>query len=155
MPRGGSASRPRLYHVLRHGSIFLEVVGKSLCKSLCGFVIRRFVRPGVLRSEYLRGNVRTALRYVYVEQRIEIVFDVIEVTVQRRRDHGSREFEADPLAYAVTAAGPSGVDEEDVGAGAAHALAEHLRINARIEREERSAEAGRERSLRLGDSAFV
>ena len=59
-------------------------------------------------------------------------------------------FEAHALAGAVGAAAPAGVDEPDACAVLLHLRRQQLGVLGRVPDEERAAEAGRERGLRLG-----
>ena len=76
----------------------------------------------------------------------------VELAGQRRAQHRARRLDRHPLPFAERAAGPAGVDEPHVARVLVELLAEHPRVHRRRLRQERLAEAGRERRLRLGDA---
>ena len=78
-----------------------------------------------------------------------LVFDVVEQPRQRRGDHRSRVRDLHAAADAVGTARPSGVDQPHARLVLGDLLAEHPRVDVRIERQERRAETGAERRLRL------
>ena len=64
--------------------------------------------------------------------------------------NGARVLEADAFAGAVGAAAPAGVDQPDPRFVLLHLRRQQLGVFARMPDQERAAEAGRERRLRLG-----
>ena len=78
----------------------------------------------------------------------------VELAGERGADHRARVRQLHALAGAVGAAGPAGVHQPDPRAVLRDLLAEHLGVHAGWQRQERRAEAGRERRARLGDAAL-
>ena len=71
---------------------------------------------------------------------------------ERGAQHRARRVDRHALALAERPAGPAGVDEPHLRAVRVELLAEQARVDRRRLRQERLAEAGRERGLRLGDA---
>src|SRR5947207_13869166 len=132
----------------------LEVVDEH-ARELRGLrVVVDAVRPRVARLEDVGRHAGTARRNIEIEDRILFVRDAIERARQRRGNHRARVRDLHALADAVVAAGPAGIHEPDTRVVARNLLAEHTRIAAGVERQERRAEAGAERRLWFGDALF-
>src|SRR5262249_56333803 len=115
-------------------------------------VVVAATRPGVPGEEAARRHVRTARRVLKMEDRSFLIRNAIEGARERRRNHRPRIRDLHPLADAVRAAGPAGVHEPDARVVARDLLAEHPRVAARIEREERRAKARADRCPGFGDA---
>ena len=88
------------------------------------------------------------------EDRMLYRLHFIESTAQRGTHHGARIAELHPLTFTIGAAGPAGVHEPHDHVVLRDVVAEHLRVDGRFSRHERSTEARAEGGLRLGDSAL-
>ena len=101
-----------------------------------------------------RGHVGHRGRHLEAEDRILHVLRPVERAGERGPDHrpGVRQLHAG--AGAVGAAGPAGVHQPDPRAVLRDLLAQHLGVHARMQRQERRAEAGGEGRARLGDAAL-
>src|SRR5262245_52503373 len=145
--RAGGGQLRRLRAELR-----LEVVPEHRSE-LAGFpVVLRSLAPRRARIEQPRLDAGHRQRHLEPEEVVDPVPDARELPRERSLQKGARRRDGHPLADAERTAGPAGVDEPDSRAVAVELLAEHVRVDARGLREERRAEAGRERRLGLGDA---
>ena len=126
---------------------FLEVFLELTCQLGGGAVVGSFVGPGVAGVQNLAGDARATDWNVQAEGGFLNEFDLIQSAFERGIDEGAGDFEAHALACAKGAAGPAGIDQPAGGVVLPEALAEHLGIDVRGERQEGRTEAGGE----LGD----
>ena len=150
-PAHASGFRRRGLHLgARAGGVGLEVLVEEAGELFRGGVVGGFVGPGVARDEDFRRHAGTLGDDVEAEDRIALGLGVRERAGVDRVDDGAGVFEPDALADAVAAAAPAGVHEPDARVVLAHLRGEQLGVLARVPDQERAAEAGRERGLRLG-----
>src|SRR5690606_3240569 len=112
-------------------------------------LVRGLVPPRGLRIQDLVGHARAAGRNHQAEVLFLLELDEVQVAVEGGADHGPRVLQVDALAHAVATAAPARVHQVHLGAVAADALAQHLGVARRRQRQERLAEGRRKRRLRL------
>src|SRR5687767_1693109 len=117
-------------------------------------IVRVLVTPGRARLEDLRRHALDHERNLEAEDHVAAGGRGVELAAQRRIHHPPRERQGNPFASARRAAGPAGVDQPNARVVLAHLLAQHARVDGRVERHERRREAGAERRLRLGHAAL-
>src|SRR5690606_33501337 len=98
-------------------------------------LVRGLVPPRGLRIQDLVGHARAAGRDHQAEVLFLLELDEIQVAVEGGADHGSRVLQVDALAHAVAAAAPARVHQVHLGAVAADALAQHLGVARRRQRQ--------------------
>ena len=134
-------------------SKLLEVLPEHLARARAP---SRRSAPGRSRSSAGRGASAStpgiASRHLEAEDLVDAELAPSSSPESAALQQGARRRDRHPLALAERAAGPAGVDEPDDRAVLVELLAEHLRVDRRALRQERRAEAGRERRLRLGDA---
>jgi hypothetical protein len=104
-------------------------------------------------QQSLRG-ARAGFRHAHPEDGMWGVADLVEVAVEGGGDHCAGVSEIDAAAFAIIAAGPTGVDHPDLDTVAGYLIAEQCGIAAGVQGEEGRAEAGAEGRFWLGDACF-
>lgn len=130
--------------------VFLEHGGDLVGHDIVGFLIG----PRIARVEDLVGDARAGLGHVDVEAAVVLVGDRIEAAVQGCRNHGAGVLEVHAAADAVGAAGPAGVDQEDLRMIRFDSFAQHAGVDFRSQGHEGFAEQGGEGRHRLGNALF-
>ena len=117
-------------------------------------VVRGRIGPGAARQEHVGGDARHLGGHGESEGRLAHGRRAVELAAERGAHDGPGVREAHPLADAEAAAGPSRIHEPALHAVPGDLLAQHRRVHVGVPRQERSAEAGGEGLLRLGDPAL-
>ena len=116
------------------------------------FVVGGRVRPGALGVEQRRLDAVDGNRHLEPEDRVRAGLGPGELAGDCSAHDGAADLDRHAAADAGAATGPAGVDQPDVDAVALDSVLEQRRVDLRRLREERGAEAGAERGLRLGDA---
>src|SRR6266545_4635623 len=131
----------RRVHILLEG---LEVLDEHAAELLRLLVVRVLVGPRAARIEDAVRHARARHRNVEIEDVVLLVLHVVELPAERRGDHCACVRDLHARADARRTAGPSSVDQPYARVVFRDPLAEHLRVDIRIERQERRAETGTE-----------
>ena len=117
-------------------------------------VVSRGIFPRGARIEHLIRYARHVLRHVQPEHRLSPRRYVVQLSRQRRPNHGACALEVHAMADAVGAARPTGVHQPAFHLVSRDALAQHLGVHAGTQGQEWRAEARRKRLFRFRHSAF-
>src|ERR1035438_1146089 len=115
-------------------------------------VVSRLVGPRVARIQYLRRNIRATHRNAQPEGRLGLKLHLAQSAVERRIHQRPRNLQTHALANAELPAGPTSIDQPARSLLLREPLSEHLRINARGERQEGRGEASRKTRRRVLDA---
>src|SRR5688572_11430531 len=130
-----------------------EVLAEHACELSGLRVVRLRIGPRGTRVEERGVDPGHGHRYLETERRVDSVFHVVEVARQRRVEQCSRRVDRHPPPLPERPSGPPRVDEPHPRLRVrVELLPEQACVHGRRLREERRAEAGRERRLRLGDA---
>src|SRR5258708_7354731 len=108
--------------------------------------------PGVPRVQQLGVNPRDRRGDLEAEQGVDTKLIAVETTGEGGAKNRAGRRNRHALAFAERATGPTGVEEPDGRAVLFELRVEHPRVDLRMLRQERLAEAGRKGRLRLGDA---
>ena len=128
----------------------LEIVAEHLHQTPRNFRELALVAPGLDRLENVRLDAGNLLRHGETEVRIGAEISAMQRTVKRGRHQPSRHPNRHAPSGAELAAGPSGIDEPTIDMVPRDQIAQKIAVNSRMQRQERRAETGRKRRLRLG-----
>src|SRR5256714_7385342 len=142
-PSHASSHRRRGFHLgARACGVRLEILFEQSGEFLRGCIVSRFVSPAFARTQDFRRHARALDNNVETEYWIALSFCGGERAAVNGVNDGARVFEADAFAGAISAAGPTGVDEPNARLVVAHLLGKQLGVFARMPDEKWSAEAG-------------
>src|SRR5262245_52953936 len=104
------------------------------------FVIGVWILPGVSRLQNFARDIGAHDWNMNAENRVRLRGNIGQPPVERRANHRARVGDLHPMPFAVRPAGPAGVDQPTVGMVFGYALAQQLRVNARMMNHEWRAE---------------
>ena len=113
-------------------------------------IVRGRIAPGAPRVEQIGRDVGHRDGDLEPEHRVHLKARPVQRTAERRAHHGAGVGQLHPRAGPVRAAAPAGVHQPDPRPVPRDPLPQHRGIHARMERQERCAEAGAEGGAGLG-----